>query len=229
LRSDIHEELALRYGLTRLPATVILKPSGEVVARREGFADAETFQTFLDTALRSGVGAAGSSPPRRTEPEVALAGYCPVSLVQDHCLVPGETAVTLEHNGRVYRFANALVRSLFRKSPERFTPVNAGHCPVAQVDRGEKVAGDPRWGALYRGHLYLCADRVGRDLFLQDPDRYARVDLADRALCPHCWSPDGLPPRSPPRPPVARSGLRLPFADLLSLNALRTTPATTQR
>src|SRR5262249_45946558 len=159
-------------------------------------------------------------PP--VEPEIALAGYCPVSLVQEHKLVPGQTAVTLEHDGRTYQFANAWVRSLFRKFPERFTPVNSGRCPIAQVDRGEWVAGDPRWGVLYRRHLYLCAGRADRSLFVQNPDRYVRVDLADRPLCPHCWSPQGLgPSQSPPRPPVAWSGQRSLFPELRWLQALR--------
>ena len=47
---------------------------------------------------------------------------------------------------------------LFLESPERFIPLNAGRCPVGQVDRGESVAGNPRWGVLYQGPLYLCAD-----------------------------------------------------------------------
>jgi hypothetical protein len=228
LRSDIHQELALSYGLTQLPATVIVQPSGAVIARREGFADAGVFQTFLESALRrDGRAAATARPP--SEPGVALAGYCPVSLVKDQRLVPGETAVTLEHNGRIYRFANHWLRSLFRKYPERFTPVSGGHCPVAQVDRGEVVVGDPRFGVVYRGHLYLCADKAGRDLFLQDPQRYARVDLADRELCPHCWSPDGLPLRSQPRPPIARSDLHSSLPGLRALQALRPSPTATQR
>ena len=41
LRSDAHEELALGYGLSSLPATVILRPGGEVVAKVQGYVDPE--------------------------------------------------------------------------------------------------------------------------------------------------------------------------------------------
>jgi YHS domain-containing protein len=212
-----------------VPTTLILKPSGEVIARHEGFADAEVFRTFLEAALRRHgcVPKPGVAPPQ-PEAVVALAGYCPVSLVKNQRLVPGTVTVTLEHDGHVYRFANPSQRNLFQKYPERFTPLNGGHCPVSQVDRGEFVAGDPRWGVLYHGHLYLCAGAAGRDRFLRDPERYARVGLTDRALCPHCWSADGLSLRSQPRAPIARSVLRSPFADLLSLDAPRMPSAVTR-
>ena len=124
--------------------------------------------------------AATGEAEAEAEAEVSLAGYCPVSLVRDHRLVPGQPDHRLEHDGHEYRFADSGMRSMFRSQPERFIPVNAGRCPVDQVDRGESVAGDPRWGVLYQGHLYLCADRQGRDRFLKNPERYAYVDAADR-------------------------------------------------
>jgi thioredoxin-like negative regulator of GroEL len=55
IQSDEHEDLVERYGLTGIPATILVKPSGEVLARHEGYVDAATFGTFLDRALiRSG-------------------------------------------------------------------------------------------------------------------------------------------------------------------------------
>jgi thiol:disulfide interchange protein len=51
LQADAHEGLALRYELSGLPATVIIRPTGEVLGKREGFADAMTFDTFLGSTL----------------------------------------------------------------------------------------------------------------------------------------------------------------------------------
>ena len=55
IQSEQHEDLVERFGLTGIPATILVKPSGEVVARHEGYVDAATFGSFLERALiRSG-------------------------------------------------------------------------------------------------------------------------------------------------------------------------------
>jgi hypothetical protein len=51
IRSEQHEELVDRFGLSGIPATVIVKPSGEVVALHEGYLDAAAFHGFLERAL----------------------------------------------------------------------------------------------------------------------------------------------------------------------------------
>ena len=48
IQSEQHEELVERFGLTGIPATILVKPSGEVVARHEGYVDAATFGAFLE-------------------------------------------------------------------------------------------------------------------------------------------------------------------------------------
>jgi YHS domain-containing protein len=232
LSCEVHEQLALGFGFTGLPATVILSPSGDVIARNQGFLDAAAFHLFLQDALihdgRLRGPAAPAAPreddapaPARAEPEVALAGYCPVSLVQDRRLVPGQRSWTIEHNGRTYQFSSAQTRALFQSQPERFIPVNGGCCPVAQVDRGESVAGDPRCGVLYQGHLYLCADETCRKHFLNHPERYARVDVADRGFCPHCWGREHLLVRGRPPHSLTLGGQRYLFPDPTHLEAFR--------
>jgi hypothetical protein len=63
---------------------------------------------------------------------------------------------------------------------------------VSQVDDGESRAGDPRYGVLFGGHLYLCADAERRLRFVEKPLRYARVNLPERGFCPHCWGREPL-------------------------------------
>lgn len=180
LRSDEYEQLALNLGLSALPSTVIVRPDGEVIDKWEGFGEPGEFLVFLgETQARFKKG-------RRVE--VALASYCPVSLVDKKQLVRGQTSLTARRNGFEYRFADEQARLAFLASPERYEPANRGECPVRQVDGGVFKPGDPRWGILYRGHLYLCADAAGRDRFLKNPERYANVDLASMSDCPHCWS-----------------------------------------
>jgi YHS domain-containing protein len=227
----VHETLALRYGLSALPATVLLQPDGQVIDVRQGFAGAAEFRTFLEEALkRSGRPYAPVRvPAARTGDGVALAGFCPVSLVADHRLVPGQPGITVSYDGRIYRFASAQGLESFRRQPERFIPVNSGYCPVAQIDRGEVRGGSPKAGVLYEGHLYLCADDASRQLFLKSPRRYAHVDVADRGFCPHCWSMEKLVVRGRPQCSLTRGGHRYLFPDFKHLEAYRAATETVRR
>jgi YHS domain-containing protein/thiol-disulfide isomerase/thioredoxin len=185
VRSDEYEQLALSLGLTVLPSTVIVKPSGEVIDKWEGFGEPGEFLNFLEeTLIRDG--RLPRSPRKDGPPEIALASYCPVSLVDRRRLVPGQTTLVEKHGGFEYRFADEAARVAFRARPEKYVPVNRGDCPVRQVDGGRFKPGDPRFGVLYRGHLYLCADGSERDRFLKNPERYANVDLGYRLHCLHC-------------------------------------------
>jgi YHS domain-containing protein len=223
LRVDVHEAVALQLGLRGLPATIILKPSGEEVARHEGYLDADAFHAFLQDAL-SRLGRNPPADPERTERPargVALGGCCPVSLVRDHRLIPGLASLTVNHEGQVYRFADAEARETFQKTPEPFIPVNGGRCPVAQVDDGEARSGEPGWSVLYLGHLYLCGSEESQRRFIKQPERYARVDVADLGFCPHCWAREGLLVRGLPRYSLTRDGRRYFFPDRSHLEAFR--------
>ena len=79
-------------------------------------------------------------PRTKTETQVALSGFCPVSLVSDKRLVQGQSEYTVTHEGRLYRFANLVTFNLFRRDPERYVPVNQGNCPVSQLDRKTSAA-----------------------------------------------------------------------------------------
>ncbi len=232
LRSDEYEALAQNLGLSVLPSTVIIRPNGEVIEKLEGYADPAEFSTFLTTVLT----AEGRSPEQvaaRTrsrvdkDPSVALAGYDPVSLLTDQKLVPGRPELTVEHNGRSFRFANEAGRDAFLKKPDSFAPVNDGRCPVSQVDHGDFQSGDPHWGVVYNGHLYLFKDASERDRFAKDPERYAGVDrLARTSTCPHCRQHPTLARRVSNRFSTMFASQSL-TASTIPLSPVGTTPAAT--
>lgn len=190
LRSDEYESLAQSLGLSTLPATVIVRPDGNVVEKMEGYADAEEFDRFLAGILRQ----EGRDKPltqvdpskKNVDVSIALAGYDPVSLLNDQRLVPGDPNLTAEHKGRVFRFASESDKIAFQKNPDSYAPMNSGRCPVSQVDRGDFQDGDPRWGVVYNGHLFLFKELADRDRFAKDPERYTRVDSITKNHCPHC-------------------------------------------
>ena len=158
---------------------------------------------------------------------LALAGFCPVTLVQGRGLAEGQASrYSVRYDGREYRFANAADREAFLANPERFLPSNGGKCAVSQVERGESVPGQPQFGVFYKDRLYLCSDEEARQLFAKTPERYAHVDVADQGNCPHCRSL-GRPPGVRPAGGSSRrtpAGQRYLFPDKTHLEAFRAEP-----
>jgi len=152
-------------------------------------------------------------PRRRSERPLALLGYCPVSLVRDRKLVLGKDGFTVEREGRIYRFGERGSAEAFRKEPDRFIPRNEGACPVSAVDRGTKLPGNPKWGVIYQDRLFLCASPEARQTFIESPERYAVVDVAEQGFCPHCIRASGLLVRGNPRHELAQGGRRYWFPD----------------
>ena len=165
LRSDVHEQLALSFNLSGLPATIIVSPNREVVAVHQGYLGPAEFDAFLRDCLSRRPGKPASSSlaaektaapsverqgggkPKHEEP-IALEGYCPVSLIRERKLVRGETDYSVRHDGRTYRCATRAFSVDFRREPDRFVPANDGSCPVTELDRRKETPGDPKWGVL---------------------------------------------------------------------------------
>ena len=221
------------------PATIIVAPNRDVVAIHEGYLGPAEFDAFLRDSVsrvpgqsarrQASTGMAGS--PAKAEPtsdkpqtseRLAMRGYCPVSLIRDRKLVPGQSEHNVQHEGLTYRFASLAKKELFREQPDRFLPANNGACPVTQLDQGGSHPGDPRWGILYQSHLFLFASDLARHRFLQEPDRYAMVDVAEQGFCIHCIRESGLLVRGDPHHEIAREGRRYWFPDLSHRDAFLT-------
>ena len=50
-----------------------------------------------------------------------------------------------------------------------------GYCPVALISNGKWTKGDPKFGIIHRGRLYLFASEAEKQTFWQDPDRFAPI------------------------------------------------------
>ena len=230
LRSDVHEQLALSFNLSALPATIIVAPTREVVAIHQGYLGPAEFEAFLRESLlalpvkpadpdaetgqsaKPATARHESSRPDSDE-QLALGGYCAVSLIRDRKLVKGQSEFKVRHDGRTYRFASLAMSDLFRNEPDFYVPANNGSCPVSQLERGKAVPGDPRWGILFRSRLFLFANEEDRRLFVKEPDRYAMVDVAFQGFCVHCIRETGILVRGDPSHELAREGQRYWFPD----------------
>ncbi len=239
LRSDVHEQLALDFNLSGLPATVLVAPNREVVAVHQGYLGPEQFDVFLRDALARHRGlttpkrrttdstiaiqpARAGDTPQKKETQLALSGYCPVSLIKGHKLVQGQIQYTIQHDGLIYRFADRVMIDLFRKEPHRYVPLNGGACPVTQLEKGTTRPGDPKWGVLYRDQLFLCATAAEQRQFLNSPERYSMVDVAEQGFCLHCIEQSGLLVRGDSRHEITREGVRYWFPDVAHRDAFLT-------
>jgi YHS domain-containing protein len=50
-----------------------------------------------------------------------------------------------------------------------------GYCPVTLLRKNSWTKGDPRYGVIHRGHLYLFAGPEEKEVFFADPDQYSPV------------------------------------------------------
>lgn len=226
LQADVNEELAMSLGLSGLPASVLLDPSRRVLAAHQGYLGPEELAGFLDQAIASrtteqpaeeaaeaGRLAESDELAEEAEAPVALAGYCPVALVSTNQMIPGRDALAFAYEGRLYKCADQAALDKFRRDPERYAPASEGACPVRRIDQGEAVAGDPRWGVLYQGRLYVCASEAEQLQFVENPGRYATVDVEDGGYCPHCIAQGGDLVPGVPKWGLAREGRRYWFPD----------------
>mgnify|MGYP000968961858 CR=1 FL=1 len=186
LRSDHHEDLAHAYGLSYLPATVVIHPSGEVINRHEGFADPQKFLGFLQGSLsRLNRTITRAQKPASTtqlaaastqESRFGLQGYCPVTFVRTGKLISGQDQWSVVHEGIRYRFATAIGQEEFRKNPDRFAPALHGMCAVRRLDYDSQVEGLPTFAVYVNDRLYLCSDQESREKFSKNPIKYAIVE-----------------------------------------------------
>lgn len=80
-----------------------------------------------DVQCSPGSHAAGEGTPVRTV-AVGLAGYSPVSYLDDRKAEPGSPAISAEYQGTTYYFVSAKQRETFNASPEKYLPAYGGTC-----------------------------------------------------------------------------------------------------
>ncbi len=85
---------------------------------------------------------------------VAVGGYDPVAYFTGGKPARGDKAITLEHNGAVWRFASNENRDAFKADPAKYAPQYGGYCAWA-VSQGYTAKGDPNAWKVVDGRLYL--------------------------------------------------------------------------
>ncbi|MEZ5817550.1 MAG: YHS domain-containing (seleno)protein [Hyphomicrobiaceae bacterium] len=84
----------------------------------------------------------------------AVSGYDPVAYFTENKPVQGNPAISLEHGGARYLFANEANRAAFQQDPAKYAPQYGGYCAYA-VAQGSTAHGDPHAWSINNGKLYL--------------------------------------------------------------------------
>ncbi len=104
---------------------------------------------------------AGTGASTRFTIALGLAGYSPVSYIQNQRAEPGSPEFSAEHEGVTYFFTSAQQRDTFTSNPEPFLPAYGGYCAFGcSVD--SHFVPDPHSFKIVDGrlHLFLKNDEV---------------------------------------------------------------------
>ncbi|QEH32877.1 Thiol:disulfide interchange protein DsbD [Aquisphaera giovannonii] len=155
LRADVDEQLALGFGLTGLPATVVVSPSRDVLAVRQGYLGPRELDALLADALER----------RRAKLEAARR------------LVSNDPRTQSSAGAKP-----AAGRSEGPSRPRDSAPKNderlalSGYCPVSLVSDKKLITGQTEYAVVHEGRLYRFANLLTFNLFRRDPGRYIPVN-----------------------------------------------------
>ncbi|MDA9778836.1 DUF255 domain-containing protein [Rubripirellula sp.] len=146
-------------------------------------ADAESLHSpnALSVSVASNHAASSDSSP-----ELALEGYCAVTVIKEDQWVEGDPLLSVIHLGRLYLFSSEANREEFLADPTPFTPVLNEIDPVVFFEERRIVPGKREWGMKDPIHqrMFFFADEASMNHFYQQYERYAQsaIDLMDRAI-----------------------------------------------
>ncbi|MBS0265178.1 MAG: thioredoxin family protein [Planctomycetes bacterium] len=115
--------------------------------------------------------------PKQSAPvvDVAMDGYCPVTLRTSRTWKAGSKEFSLTHDGQVYYFTSSDKLAEFRANPDKFAPKVLGCDPVKLAESDLVVRGSTKFGAYYDGALYLFETNESRTKFKKTPTRYSQL------------------------------------------------------
>lgn len=107
--------------------------------------------------------------------QVAMDGYCPVTLRTTRIWKTGDKSISVEHEGQIFYFTATDKRDEFKAHPARYAPRLLGCDPVTLAENDVAVRGSTQFGAFYDGALFLFESADSRTKFRQAPTRYSQL------------------------------------------------------
>ncbi len=168
---------AERFGVTSLPADVLVSAEGEVLVRTVGAASAADYVARIARAAPQRERRGKFAVQQRAARErrcTGLRGFSPVSITRDGVWKRGQAPYSAEHEGTTYLLADADELRVFQAEPERYAPRLEGCDAVVLATEQRAEAGNIRHGVFHLGALYLFVSAENQRRFLEAAERYAR-------------------------------------------------------
>ncbi len=123
---------------------------------------------------------AGMSAPAKSELDLAMDGYCAVTVCEEDRWVEGNPELGVVHLGQLYLFSSQAAMEKFVANPEPFTPVLNGIDVVRFFEERKIIQGNREWGLKDPDHnrMYFFADEAALNHFYNQHARYTDASLA---------------------------------------------------
>lgn len=129
---------------------------------------------------------ANAATPSTAKPELAIQGYCAVSVVNKGEWTEGKPELGVIHLGKLYLFADKASMELFLADPVPFTPMLNEIDVVRFFEEKKIVPGKREWGVIDPIHnrMFFFADEAAMLHFEKSFDRYldAAIEVMDQAI-----------------------------------------------
>jgi YHS domain-containing protein len=149
-----------------------------VPVQSAGFAmTPQTAATPVSSVTRSAI---PQPAPNGSDLELAMDGYCAVTVIEKDRWVEGNPEFGVVHLGRLYLFCDKPSMERFLENPEPYTPVLNGIDVVRFFEERKIVPGNREWGLKDPDHnrMFFFADEAALNHFYNQHTRYTDAALA---------------------------------------------------
>lgn len=120
------------------------------------------------------------------DPELAMQGFCPVTVINEDKWVEGRTEFGVIHLGKLYLFTSEQAMKTFLADPVPYTPVLNEIDVVRFFEERKIVPGKREWGLkdpIYN-RMFFFADEAAMNHFYNEYERYtdAAIEVMDKAV-----------------------------------------------
>lgn len=123
---------------------------------------------------------------QENSPELAMQGFCPVTVIEEDRWVEGDPELGVIHLGKLYLFANEKSREIFLDDPIPYTPVLNEIDVVRFFEERRIVPGKREWGLKDPTHnrMFFFADEAAMNHFWNEHARYtdASIEVMEKAI-----------------------------------------------
>jgi len=160
LRSDENEDLALRFNLTGLPATVIIDPTNRsILSLQQGYLGPDELNALFEDAV-----ARGDKAKKLEDARLAA-------------LKKKRTETLASH----HETSDDRKAKVSKPVADDRQPSLSGFCVVSLVTTHRLVRGNKDYSCLHNGKLYRFADEKAREQFRKNPESFLPVN---EGYCP---------------------------------------------